>query len=178
MLVLLIYSASVFYVVLGTPSNPTSYVYRRDGPATKTYSSGKNREYRKVIVKEYELPLTVSSYSTYITHPVSSNEKNDHYDVKGYSFEENDWPKYTFDDHREYPMKNRNEDFNNYEEGKIDDYNKDEYWDNVVDNADDLENYISKLFHEEKTQHKRYVPYDDWLKKIHVSSAFDDEFYI
>lgn len=73
---ILLYSFSVFCVIECIPTYPTSYVYRSDGVNhgyTRTFSTRKDQEFRKVIVKREEIPLTVTSYSTFIIHPASTN---------------------------------------------------------------------------------------------------------
>lgn len=75
MLVALLYFTSWLSAVISNPIYPTSYVYRSDGTDhgyRRSFSSGANKEFSKVIVKRNDLPLIVTSYSTFITHPVGS----------------------------------------------------------------------------------------------------------
>lgn len=151
MLLALFYLLSTFSVVRSVPPVPISYVRRSDG-FSRTILSGRNNEYRKIIVKRFDMPSTVTSYSTFITHPVSSNHDNpnDQF-VAG----DNYWDKGPV----EYFL---NDDLNDDEEYEN---NNTEYWSNF-DEDEDVEEYISKLFPEGLVE-SIYSPHNEWFGKAY-----------
>lgn len=165
-----------FYIVHGIIDAPTSYVYRSDGGDrgySRSFSSGSDNEYRKVIVKRYEMPLTVTSYSTYITHPVSSNDYKNNLIAKANPYSDN-WSNKVYYGSGA-PVGSYPED-RIYEEYKDDNDGYDEgYWSN--EDEKDMEKYSSKLVYEGRGEREKFFPYDDWFGKAYYSNGFDEENY-